>query len=107
MLLVRQSDVPIFPLVESLTPHVERHPESEAIVFREFIIDSWEVLYGVIVEWYKVRLRIDLSQRKKIRGVQESGRRCGGHEMAVPRVGRSGKNGQELPFVDGEIRSKK
>lgn len=50
MLLVRQSDVPIFPLIESLTPNVELHPESEAIVFREFIIDSWEVLHWVIVE---------------------------------------------------------
>ena len=50
MQLVRQSDAPIFPLIESLTPNVERHPESEANVFREFIIDSWEVLYGVIVE---------------------------------------------------------
>ena len=50
MRLVRQSDAPIFPLIESLTPHVERHPESEASLFREFIIDSWEVSFGVIVE---------------------------------------------------------
>ena len=50
MQLVRQSDAPIFPLIESLTPHFEGHPDSEVNVFREFIIDSWEVLYGVIVE---------------------------------------------------------
>lgn len=41
---------PIFPLIESLTRNVERHPESEANVFREFIMDSWEVLHGAIVE---------------------------------------------------------
>ena len=47
---VRQSDGPIFPLIESLTPCVEQHPESEANVFREFIMDSWKALHGVIVD---------------------------------------------------------
>lgn len=60
MQLERQSDALIFPLIESLTPHVVRHPESEANVLREIIMDSWEVLHSVIVERYKTRLRIDL-----------------------------------------------
>ena len=40
MQAVPQSDAPIFPLIESVTANVERHPESEADVFREFTIDS-------------------------------------------------------------------
>ena len=30
-------------------------------MFREFIIDSWDVLYSAIVEGYKIRFRIDSS----------------------------------------------
>ena len=43
------------------TKQINYFREKTRNMSREFIIDSWEVLYSVIVGGYKIRLRIDSS----------------------------------------------